>query len=601
MNILPNLSNLHIGIPQNDALPKFTVELRKIEGRNPQTQTIGIREMYQLFAQGATFSCIDKQIVITPTVHMEESDKALFQHLLELSQNSGDVLDVNREEDILSGSWNLGLVVSKADEQAGGEDVLGQRASILMYSNMQAAQMGVLQPVEKVFVRMSRDEEVFSKLYLNIDPDFGGVNQMMFQELYLTLYAAQQGIGVDVYAARGMQQSYKTASSLPRVVYFLQAADGELNDFCSAKPGSSPSTQACVDFYELVQKASASRMLLIDLKPGNAVYMKRPNGGFDFRLIDFGADYSVILPKERFSTKCIHFANCSMFASFVISDNNLGQILAQRLSKSSLCLARFGYLPYKFVSQYLAGLEANPLQPSSEKTFCTALLMARVTEKQQAYPFDDSMLDMVYNYTESNSIRALISEYLFVYDAYVSNKTNNGRPGGRTTRTIFRPGESLNYAGPFLKQMLAIVIKRFGEIEAIGVFDDLKTQNVESESSGSSGSPHTPQRMQRLQKDSQSDEDANTPLDPWIKDRDGNMDSDYELTPKDAYILKHEAKQKLEEARIVREKRRLQEGDRGQEERDRKKRDLKRTPMRPFELPDDEEMEVLLKYKKQRV
>jgi hypothetical protein len=606
MTFLPNLSNLNIGIPGNDQVPKFQVEVRQVDGSSSstspstpiptmQTRTIGILDMYELFARGAVFSCINKQIIITANSAMEDLDRVLFQGLGALSQEDGGELDEDGDG-ISSGSWNLGLTISTADEAAGKRDVLGQRASILWSVNMQAAQAGVVEPVNKVFVRMSKDEEIYQRLYKEVGEDSTKVNQLLFQEMYLTLYAAQRGVGVDVYAAKGIQKSYRDADSLPSVVYFLEAADGDLDGFCDNRPTPSSipsSTQACKDLYSLIQKASASRMLLVDHKPGNTVFIKRPGGGVDFRLIDFGADYAAILPKDLFSIRCIHFANCSMFASFVASHINSG---AGRLGPGSVCLTRLAYLPYKFVKSYLTSMEATsfPQSQRDDETLCTALLMARASAKDDSFPFEDSMLDMVHQYIKEDTIRALISQYLFVYDTYTSTQRFNNRPGGRIIRTIFRSGEGIDLAQPFLKQMLAIVMRRFAETEATGAFDDLKSDAVESESPESSEPPRTPQRS-ASRSEEEEDEDKLTPLDSWIKNRDGDLDSDYELTPKDKQIVDEEGKQKLEEARQVREQIRKREGKRGAEERERKQQDLKRTPIRRFEVPDDEELDVLVR------
>ena len=73
------------------------------------------------------------------------------------------------------------------------------------------------------------------------------------------------------------------------------------------------------------------------------------------------------------------------------------------------------------------------------------------------------------------------------------------------------------------------------------------------------------------------------------------MDSDYELTPKDKKVVDEEGEKKLEEARQVREGIRKREGERGAEERERKRRDLKRTPVRRFEMPNDTELDVLMR------
>ena len=110
-------------------------------------------------------------------------------------------------------------------------------------------------------------------------------------------------------------------------------------------------------------------------------------------------------------------------------------------------------------------------------------------------------------------------------------------------------------------------------------------------------SPRTPPRRNASRGGGEgSSSEAETPLDQWIKNRDGDLDSDYELTPKDKQILDEEGKEKLEEARQVREEIRKREGERGAEERERRKRqDLKRTPVRRFEMPDDEELDVLMR------
>ena len=620
MTLLPNLSNLSIGIPQNEDVPKFTVEVRQSNGGaggageassstsstsipTLRSQTLGILDMYRLFANGAMFSCINKQIIITSTESLEELDSVLFQRLGALDQEDGGDLDVN-EDGVSSGSWNLGITVSTADEQAGERDVLGQRAAILWSANMASAQAGVVEPVNKVFVRMSRDNEIFERMYKKMDRNFTKVNQLLFQELYLTLYAAQRGIGVDVYAAIGIPKSYRNAPMLPSVVYLLEAGDGDLNNFCETLqtlptlPIPS-SEQVCKDFYALVERVSNSSMLLVDLKPGNAVYIKRADGGVEFKLIDFGADYSVILPKARFSTRCVHFANCAMFASFVASNNNSGQILAGMQRRESICMARLAYLPYRFVKLYLESMESSSSSSSQsqpdDETLCSALLMARINAKDVPSPFEDSILDMVHEYTREDSMEALISEYLFVYNAYVENKRFRDMKSGRIIRTLFRPGENINLAQPFLKQMLNVVVRRFEEIESIGAFDDLKELSP-SGPSDPSDPPHTPPRTaNRGDGEEDGEEDKETPLDPWIKDRDGNMDSDYELTPKDKKVVDEEGERKLEEARQVREGIRKREGERGAEERERKRRDLKRTPVRRFEMPNDTELDVLMR------
>ena len=577
--MLPNLTKLasEIGIPDSENVPEFDVLDTSM--RSMTTRKMKMDEMFTLFKAGAVFSCVGGRISVTPGAVdsiQGKLNKELFDDIFDLKYGPGEELDAANSK-FKSGSWNLGWALSI-------------RETPIPYSTIWFRTLSYVQTttrrddISSVFVRITNDEAIHDRLFKNLAKNYDACISLLFQEVYLALFAAQCGFGVDVYAAKVGAVKYETRF-IPRVVYFLEAGNSDLNAFCATRRGVT-SRDTVGKFYDMISTVSSAGMLLVDLKPGNIVWIQDDNAPEDmtkvqFKCIDFGADYSVILPVEKFPPRCIQFANCCMLSSFVTRAVNAG--VRPRMSGNGMCLLRLVYPCAKYVQQYYQDhtFASSASSASSASDLCTALLTALVSVKNESNPFEDSLFDMVYNYEETRGLKALISDYIYVFHAYVSDKM------GKNPETIFKTNESIDQSRPFLEQIILVVKRRFDEQEATGLFDDLQEYNHSTNTTlpGKSDPPGP-------SLSSPDEEDALTPLAYWMKTRGGELTSEAEdadmptpLDQQNKEILYEEAMQEVEKRR--------REDPRGYEEEQRSKRaDLKRTPIR--NLDPDKEIEVQL-------
>lgn len=211
--MLPNLSKLsmNIAMPPADDVPKFDVA----NGTSKEVKKLDILTMFQLFKDGAVFSCINGKISV-----VKRRESTVFDTLFEFEAG------MEKEGEFFAGYWNWGLIIDRSDE----EDELGIKDRVL--AQVETKESG-LNRVDRVFVRISTDKPVYDHVFLMKNQSYENTISHLFQELYTALYAAQNGFGADVYAATAKRVMYEFAG-IPRVVYLLECGDGDLDELCSS-------------------------------------------------------------------------------------------------------------------------------------------------------------------------------------------------------------------------------------------------------------------------------------------------------------------------------------------------------------------------------
>ena len=184
---LPNLSKLSIGLPADSDLPE--VYIRK---------EFKIGEQLANFKNGHTFSCVNGHIEVTPL----RTDSELDQMFTQLES-----FDMGRQDGSSSGSFNQTKKLDRSE--------LGGRAHALAASKAEPGNF------PDVILRASKDIQVANDItHIQVSSngrkstfEASAIQQdMMFQEVYLTLYAAQHGIGPDIYAARVIFVTFRKAA-----------------------------------------------------------------------------------------------------------------------------------------------------------------------------------------------------------------------------------------------------------------------------------------------------------------------------------------------------------------------------------------------------
>lgn len=505
--MLPNLSKLSlsptdIAMPDPDKVPKFYVDHAR------ERKKMDIDTMFTLFKGGAVFSCTGGKISV-----VENLKSDLFNPIFELEAGEGG-LDPN-DGVFTAGSFNLGLLVDRQDDM----DALGIKDRVLSYVER-----------DRAFVRISNDMAVYYQIYTEFKNDYEATISYLFQELYMALYAAQNGFGVDVYAATSRSVLYNPpppaaaaaappSAPIPRVVYLLEGGDGDLDDLCSVP--TTVDAEMVDHFYKMVSSISEAHMLLIDFKPGNVVFINDTTNpsATKFKCIDFGADFSVILPTDTSLVEFAQFSNCCMFASMVTRMANPGQSLS--LGPLRRCLLRFAYPCWKSMSSYYSSVNAGVV---TAHDLYTRLVEAPGSQKDSLRV--DSLFDMFYQYKHPDGFDALVSTYLFVLYEYIKDEIEKDKRGAsRVIKSILKTGDDFVPEGPFLKQVIVIVNKRFAEWQRMDVFDGLDV-----------AAPSTPTKPAG---EGREQEEA-TPLDSWMRarnSRDSNASSPDQLTPLDPLTL----------------------------------------------------------------
>lgn len=314
MTNLPDLSRLVVNgkskaattkpleAPRSDQIPK--IQILNLE---TQTETIfgfGAYNYPSLFAdEGMIFSCVDKRIV------------------MDSQENSKRALDYYFEQDDFSlyshsnyqGSFNYTSILDRDDQT----DEPGIQTLHNYVEYVKGAR------VESVAVRTSQRDKILEsmRVYDRGSPDIANTKDRLFQELFLTLYAAHVGVGPDIYACQ--MRSLKRGDIIyPRVVYVVEAGATSLSRACelvTAPTFLKPTMDLSMPdkLLQLIDKASRASILMLDIKPGNIVARFGPDRitFTDLKFIDFATDFATYV--HGVDTECIKFANCIMLALMV--------------------------------------------------------------------------------------------------------------------------------------------------------------------------------------------------------------------------------------------------------------------------------------------
>lgn len=290
--MLPNLSSLslsrreeeeNVGLPLSKNLPYLVM---RDDGRS--ATPFFPKLAFGLFQTGAVFSAIDGTVSYSTHSPLQE---AIFRNISELSE---EVLEFNS---FSSGTFNRVEKISK--ENLAAEPNSLKSLILRVSSNISGKELNA------VVLRTSKAEtveEYLSADYIH-DGSYTALLDEMFQELFISLFAAERGIGPDIYFAKVMMVKYRNSGKeqhLPRVVYVMEAADSDLKTAC-ASIGYRMSSTMSLRLYELMRRAADNKLLLLDIKTANIVVFKDEENpsNMEFtkvKLIDFGTDYATIIP-----------------------------------------------------------------------------------------------------------------------------------------------------------------------------------------------------------------------------------------------------------------------------------------------------------------
>jgi hypothetical protein len=484
MPSLPNLSKLSIGLPADEDLPK--VFIRK---------EFKVDEQLANFKNGHTFSCVNGQIQVTPPRTNSELEQ-MFTQL--------EAFDMGRQNGRSSGSFNQTKKLDRSE--------LGGRAHALAASKSEPGNF------PDVILRASKDYQVANEI-THIQVSSNGrkstfaaseiQQDMMFQEVYLTLYAAQHGIGPEIYAARVTFVTFR-GMLIPRLVMLMESGIGTLTDYCEINDSFPNMTGMSKMLLELIKESAKHKLLLIDLKPGNIIFFEddsSPNG-IVLKAIDFDATNTVVMKEEH--EDCIAFIMCILMISMVTSFHG-EDVPANDLTYN--CFFPFLSALEEYVKTWIPIMERDPQQHGR---LCQAVLSAVFNPRRPTNSLqnDKTLLDA------PKMVNIVVDRLLYVAHHYsdpdkkIVQMMNGIFFDNEDKPTLYRT-QDFDPTMPFLLQLaknaikyldaFAPMIKTFPEGGAGGSGND--TQNDPAD-------PNNPQNN--------PENDPPTPLDPWIERR-GNL------------------------------------------------------------------------------
>ena len=381
MTSLPTLSSLDINdrntgpvaAPPSNQIPDVEIfNIRKNESTRFDFEREGQYPL--LFSErGAVFSCPNREIKVDWRPGAEWSfpmDYFFGQTDAQLEADAGDQGSFNytrilHRDDVNDKPW-----MKKIHQYV--ESVKGRR-------------------VEKVAVRVSKFR-MMQNMMITYDLDtlqsegiYPNTNDRLFQELFLTLYAAQKGVGPDIYACqcRAVETDYND-DTYPRVVYLMEAGDADLSKACQSSfneehlnggmlfrfnvtPKTEMDMQLPFELFNLIERASMANILILDIKPGNIIaffdsfHIRRFT---NLKLIDFGTDFATFV--HGVDPQCIMFANCVMLALYVGS----------RHSEDRACMLPMMGSVYRYIKQEQR--KNDGINPSNQANQAMCMQIQRV-------------------------------------------------------------------------------------------------------------------------------------------------------------------------------------------------------------------------------
>lgn len=467
---LPNLSKLSIGLPADSDLPE--VYIRK---------EFKIGEQLVNFKNGHTFSCVNGHIEVTPP----RTDSELDQMFTQLES-----FDMGRQDGSSSGSFNQTKKLDRSE--------LGGKPHALAASKAEPGKF------PDVILRASKDIQVANDItHIQVSSngrkstfEASAIQQdMMFQEVYLTLYAAQRGIGPDIYAARVIFVTFR-GMLIPRLVMLMESGIGTLADYCEINDSSPNMTGMSKMLLELIKESAKHKLLLIDMKPGNVIFFEddsSPNG-IVLKAIDFDATNTVVMKEEH--TDCIAFIMCILMISMVTSF--YGEDVPADESTYN-CFFPFLSALEEYVKTWMPIMERDPQQHGR---LCQAVLSAVYNPRRpsNSLGLDKTLLDA------PKMVNIIVDRLLFVAQHY-SDPNNkivdmmNGRVFDVKDKPALYRTQDFYPRMPFLLQLAKNAIKYLNSFAPM-----IKTFPEGGAGGGSSG--NNPQN-----------DDPPTPLDPWNERR----------------------------------------------------------------------------------
>ena len=334
--LLPNLSNLEpvALLPENSELPPMKIKYNDDANFNIDAE-------FRNFQNNHVFSCINGTISVSDLA-VDSEAKFIFEALANITIPANNAKGgFNRTAritaDMLDGRINA--YATKKNQRGG--DVEGVDTVLLRLSNVD----GVAKEVKDIQANMETIEQ-FKDDPGTLEYSIDRMVECMFQEVYVSLYAAKYGIGPQVYAV-GMVMSVFQDEEYPRLIYLMEAGKYDLINFCSSNQGLPDMRMVPEKLFALMKRASEKRLLMLDIKLENLIMMQ--NG--DIRAIDFDASFTTISFKAK--PDCILLAMCILLLINVMTKYH--QI--QGLAGSKTCVLPILNYVVQFTRQQLEKLQ----------------------------------------------------------------------------------------------------------------------------------------------------------------------------------------------------------------------------------------------------
>lgn len=257
---------------------------------------------FALFKAGAVFSCVDD------TVRVDSSKDSVVSTAMQQFESMPE--DALSGPGIMSGAYNRSEVVS-LDSLGANPNVSKYKLFAAAVESLRRSPANATKSIDKLVVRSSKSASAWPLALNALNTQGGDINSLLdylFQEMYLTMFAASIGVGPLVYACKLVfikDANHFSFALIPRVVYLLEAGDANLTRACLnvAQGVHAFNPDAAIALSRLFSKTSEHPLLLLDLKPSNIIafldgHKSDPlnqRAYARFKLIDFAPDFATIV------------------------------------------------------------------------------------------------------------------------------------------------------------------------------------------------------------------------------------------------------------------------------------------------------------------
>ena len=331
--LLPNLSNLEpvALLPENSELPPLKIKYNDDANFNIDAE-------FRNFQNNRVFSCINGTISVSDRAIDSEADFIFdtFANVTIPANNAkgGFNRTAKVTADVLDGRINA--YATKKSPRGEAIDTV-----LLRMSNVDV----VAKEVKEIQANME-NIDLFKYDPGTLEYSIDRMVECMFQEVYVSLYAAKYGIGPQVYAV-GMVMSIFEDEEYPRLIYLMEAGKYDLINFCRSNQGWPVMRSAPEKLFALMERASEKRLLMLDIKLENLIMM---NNG-EIRAIDFDASFTTISFKAK--PDCILLAMCILLLINVMTKYHQ----MQGLAGSNTCVLPILNYVAQFTQQQLKKLK----------------------------------------------------------------------------------------------------------------------------------------------------------------------------------------------------------------------------------------------------